>query len=55
LYTDDMQPIKQLANILAGLADAEHCLFSLRDLKATIPGQSQAALKVVIGKRGVTI
>ena len=45
-----MQPIKQLANILDSLADEVHYLFSLRDLRATISGQSQAAFKALIGR-----
>ena len=43
-----MQSIKQLTQILANLADAEHYLFSLRDLSAAIPGQSSAAFKALI-------
>lgn len=45
-----MQSIKQLARILADLADEEHYLFSLRDLSAAIPGQSSAAFKALIGR-----
>ena len=45
-----MQPIKQLAHILANLADAEHYLFSLRDLSAAIPELSAAAFKALIGR-----
>ena len=45
-----MQPIKQLAQILANLANEEHYLFSLRDLSGTIPGQSSAAFKALIGR-----
>ena len=45
-----MQPIKQLAQILENLADDEHYLFSLRDLSATIPGQSSATFKALIGR-----
>ena len=45
-----MQPIKQLDQVLSNLADAEHYLFSLSDLRAIIPGQSSAALKALIGR-----
>ncbi len=43
-----MQPIKQLAKILAGLADDEHYLFSLADLKGALPGQSPGGFKALI-------
>lgn len=45
-----MQPIKQLANILAGLADTEHYLFTLRDLRAAAPEQSESAFKALVGR-----
>ena len=45
-----MQPIKQLAQVLANLADAEQYLFSLRDLSATIPEQNSTAFKALIGR-----
>ena len=45
-----MQPIKQLAQVLTNLADAEQYLFSLRDLSATIPEQSSNAFKALIGR-----
>ena len=45
-----MQPIKQLADILANLADEKHYLFSLRDLSAAIPEQSLASFKALIGR-----
>ena len=47
-----MQPIKQLEQVLSNLADAEHFLFSLSDLRAIIPGQSLAAFKALIGRAG---
>jgi len=43
-----MQPIKQLAKILAGLADDEHYLFSLADLKGAMPEQSQGGFKALV-------
>ena len=45
-----MQPIKELAQALANLADAEHYLFALRDLSAVVPGQSPTALKAMVGR-----
>ena len=47
-----MRPIKQLAKILAGLADDEHYLFSFADLKGAMPEQSQGGFKALIS-RGV--
>jgi predicted transcriptional regulator of viral defense system len=47
-----MQPIKQLAKILAELADDEHYLFSLTDLKGAMPEQSQGGFKALVS-RGV--
>ena len=43
-----MQPIKKLAKILAVLADDEHYLFSLTDLKGAMPEQSQGGFKALI-------
>jgi predicted transcriptional regulator of viral defense system len=43
-----MQPIKQLAKILAGLADDEHYLFSLTDLKGAMPEQSRSGFKALV-------
>ena len=45
-----MQPIKQLAEVLADLADREHYLFSLHDLEAVSPQLSTAAFKAMIGR-----
>ena len=45
-----MQPIRQLARILENLADSEHCLFSLQDLRAAVPGQSMASFKALVGR-----
>jgi hypothetical protein len=44
-----MQPIKQLANILAALADSDHYLFTLSDLKCAIPEHSQGAFGALFG------
>lgn len=43
-----MQPIKQLAKILAEIADDEHYLFSLADLKGAMPEQSQGGFKALV-------
>lgn len=43
-----MQPIKQLTKILSELADNEHYLFSLADLKGAMPEQSQGGFKALI-------
>ncbi|MCD6388953.1 MAG: hypothetical protein J7L69_06040 [Desulfobulbaceae bacterium] len=45
-----MQPIRQLAGILESLADNEHYLFSLQDLRAAVPGQNMASFKALIGR-----
>lgn len=45
-----MQPIKQLTSTLANLADAEHYLFTLDDLRALLPAQSDAALKTLLSR-----
>jgi len=45
-----MQPIKQLAIILADIADTSHYFFSYQDLSAAIPGQSSKAFKALIGR-----
>lgn len=47
-----MQPIKQLFQVLRTLADAEHYLFSLRDLGAALPGLSPSAWKALLGRAG---
>ena len=45
-----MQPIKQLTQVLAGLADAEHCLFALHELRAVLPDHGPGAFKAVINR-----
>ena len=45
-----MQPIKQFAQVLEGLADREHYLFSLQDLRAVLPGHGLAAFKGLVGR-----
>ena len=47
-----MQPIKQLAKILLGLADNEHYLFSLADLKSAMPQQSREGFKALVYRGG---
>lgn len=43
-----MQPIKQLSRVLDHLADAEHYLFSLQDMRAALPGLSSSAWKALL-------
>jgi len=43
-----MQPIKQLSQVLASLADAEYYLFSLQDMSAALPGMSTSAWKALL-------
>lgn len=45
-----MQPIKHLAKILSGLADDEHYLFSLADLKGAMPEQGQGGFKALVSR-----
>ena len=45
-----MHPIKQLANALTSLADNDHYLFTLADLKSVIPEQSQGAFKALLSR-----
>ncbi len=45
-----MQPIKQLTETLARLANTEHFLFSLSDLTAITPELSPAAFKALVGR-----
>ena len=45
-----MQPIKQLARVLGRLADAEHCLFTLDDLRGVLPEHGRSAFKAVISR-----
>ncbi len=39
-----MQPMKQLAQVLASLADREHCVFSSSDLAVAVPDCGQLAV-----------
>lgn len=39
-----MQPIKQLAGVLASLADRNHCVFSCTDFAAAVPDCGQLAV-----------
>lgn len=43
-----MQPIKQLARVLARLTDEAPCLFSLADLQAVLPEHRAGAFRAVI-------
>lgn len=45
-----MQPIKRLSQILADLANPEHYLFMLADLRAALPELSPAALKALVSR-----
>lgn len=45
-----MQPIKQLTRSLDELASPEHCLFTLSDLQALLPGLSPAAFKTLLSR-----
>lgn len=45
MYTEHMQPLKQLTLILENTADQEHYLFSLRDLRGALPEQNMSAFK----------
>jgi predicted transcriptional regulator of viral defense system len=38
-----MQPLKQLAQLLRGLADGEHCVFAASDLAAAVPNCGHVA------------
>lgn len=45
-----MQPIKQLARILAELVNEEHVLFSLADLRGALPGHHPGAFRALISR-----
>ena len=45
-----MQPIRQLSRVLASLADDEHYLFSLTDLRCALPTHSFGAFRAVISR-----
>ncbi|QTR50363.1 type IV toxin-antitoxin system AbiEi family antitoxin [Candidatus Thiothrix anitrata] len=45
-----MQPIKHLANTLKALANSEHCLFTLSDLRGVMPEQTPAAFKALLSR-----
>lgn len=47
-----MQPIRYLTNTLEKLANAEHYLFTLNDLRALLPNASMSAFKTLLS-RGV--
>lgn len=43
-----VQPIRQLMDTLAGLANAQVCLFTPADLRAILPEHSEAAFKTLL-------
>lgn len=45
-----MQPIQQLARVLADLADDEHALFSTVDLRAALPDHHPGAFRALISR-----
>jgi len=45
-----MQPIKRLTKILLDLADSEHYLFTLSDLRAALPELSSPAFRVLLSR-----
>lgn len=45
-----MHAIKQFKNIISELADEEHFMFSLGDLRGINPGQTKGAFKVLISR-----
>lgn len=45
-----MQPVRQLKQILAQVADEEHYLFSLNDLHGAMPDQAQGAFKALVSR-----
>lgn len=45
-----MQPLKQLSKILTQLADEEHYLFSLTDLKSALPEHSPGGFKALLSR-----
>lgn len=47
-----MQPIRRLGNILVDLADPEHYLFTLSDLRAALPDLSDGAFRVLLSRAG---
>jgi hypothetical protein len=44
------QPVKQLAKIIESLATEEHFLFTLSDLRATLPALSSGAFRVLASR-----
>lgn len=45
-----MQPLRRLLQNLAGLANAEHCLFTPNDLRALLPDLSGSAFKTLLSR-----
>jgi hypothetical protein len=48
LTDNPLQPIKQLSRVLASLADEQHSLFALSDLRAALPNHTPGAFRAVI-------
>ena len=45
-----MQPIKYLAHVLEGVADDEHYLFTLADLRGTFPAYTAGAFRALVSR-----
>jgi len=45
-----MQPLKHLTYTLASLADGEHYLFAMSDLKAILPDKNSLSFRALIGR-----
>lgn len=45
-----IQPIKQLSRVIESLASDDHCLFTLSDLRASLPAISSGAFKVLLSR-----
>lgn len=49
-----MQPIRQLAQVLENLADGEHYLFTLTDLRGVFPGYTRGTFRALISRAAKT-
>lgn len=45
-----LQPIKQLTRVIESLATEDHCLYTLSDLRASLPTVSPGAFKVLMSR-----
>jgi len=45
-----MQPVRQLINSLYIMANGNHCIFAPEDLRALVPGLSDAAFRVLLSR-----